>query len=224
VHRIHYRFGIVLVLILATVTVTLAAPTGDGGRLVAVALQAAVLVAAVASSKAPRAVIVLSVVAAFAGIAGCAAALFGSGQFGNSSAALVALLYLLLTPPALINGLRKQFREADAVTIQTMFGVLCLYLLIGLLFGVAYASIGEISSTPFFNPPGEHGRDDFLYFSYTTLTTVGYGDLVAATNLGRSLAITEALLGQLYLVSVVAVIISNLEAVRPGQRRKKEIA
>jgi hypothetical protein len=163
-------------------------------------------------------------VAAVAGIAGCAAALFGSGQFGNSSAALVALLYLLLTPPALINGLRKQFREADAVTIQTMFGVLCLYLLIGLLFGVAYASIGEISSTPFFNPPGEHGRDDFLYFSYTTLTTVGYGDLVAATNLGRSLAITEALLGQLYLVSVVAVIISNLEAVRPGQRRKKEIA
>jgi hypothetical protein len=224
VHRIHYRFGIVLVLILATVTVTLAAPTGDGGRLVAVALQAAVLVAAVASSKAPRAVIVLSVVAAVAGIAGCAAALFGSGQFGNSSAALVALLYLLLTPPALINGLRKQFREADAVTIQTMFGVLCLYLLIGLLFGVAYASIGELSSTPFFNPPGEHGRDDFLYFSYTTLTTVGYGDLVAATNLGRSLAITEALLGQLYLVSVVAVIISNLEAVRPGQRRKKEIA
>jgi hypothetical protein len=224
VHRIHYRFGIVLVLILATVTVTLAAPTGDGGRLVAVALQAAVLVAAVASSKAPRAVIVLSVVAAFAGIAGSAAALFGSGQFGNSSAALVALLYLLLTPPALINGLRKLFREADAVTIQTMFGVLCLYLLIGLLFGVAYATIGELSSTPFFNPPGEHGRDDFLYFSYTTLTTVGYGDLVAATNLGRSLAITEALLGQLYLVSVVAVIISNLEAVRPGQRRKKKIA
>jgi hypothetical protein len=224
VHRIHYRFGIVLVLILATVTVTLAAPTGDGGRLVAVALQAAVLVAAVASSKAHRAVIVLSVVAAVAGIAGSAAALFGSGQFGNSSAALVALLYLLLTPPALINGLRKQFREADAVTIQTMFGVLCLYLLIGLLFGVAYATIGELSSTPFFNPPGEHGRDDFLYFSYTTLTTVGYGDLVAATNLGRSLAITEALLGQLYLVSVVAVIISNLEAVRPGQRRKKKIA
>jgi hypothetical protein len=44
---------------------------------------------------------------------------------------------------------------------------------------------------------------------------------VAATNLGRSLAITEALLGQLYLVSVVAVIISNLEAVRPGQSRRK---
>jgi uncharacterized membrane protein len=133
----------------------------------------------------------------------------------------VTLLYLILTPPALISGLRKQLEAAGAVTLQTMYGVLCLYLLIGLLFGVAYATIGELSSTPFFAQPGPYGRDEFLYFSYTTLTTVGYGDLSAATNLGRSLAITEALLGQLYLVSVVAVIISNMEAVRPGQRRNK---
>jgi hypothetical protein len=136
----------------------------------------------------------------------------------------VALLYIALTPPALISGLRKQFADAGAVTLQTMFGVLCLYLLIGLLFGVAYATVDQLSSTPFFNSGGDHGRDDFLYFSYTTLTTVGYGDLVAATNLGRSMAITEALLGQLYLVSVVAVIISNLESVRPGQRRKDRAA
>jgi hypothetical protein len=224
VHRIHYRFGIVLGLILVTITFTLAAPSGDGGRFVAVVLQAAVLVAAVISSRAHRSVIALSVAAAVVGIAGTGAALFGSGQFGNGAAAIVALFYLLLTPVALVSGLRKQFREAGAVTLETMFGVLCLYLLIGLLFGVAYATVDELSSDSFFNPPGEHGRDDFLYFSYTTLTTVGYGDLVAATNLGRSLAITEALLGQLYLVSVVAVIISNLEAVRPGQRRRKNAA
>jgi hypothetical protein len=224
VHRIHYRFGFVLLLILGAVAFTLAAPAGDGGKFVAVVLQAAVLVAAVIASRAHRMVIVLSVLAAVFGIAGSAAALFGSGQFGNSSSEIVALLYVGLTPPALISGLRKQFAEAGAVTIQTMFGVLCLYLLIGLLFGVAYATVDELSSTPFFATGGDPGRDEFLYFSYTTLTTVGYGDLVAATNLGRSLAITEALVGQLYLVSVVAVIISNLEAVRPGQRRKDRAA
>jgi hypothetical protein len=219
VHRIHYHFGVVLGLILVTIAFTLAAPAGDGARFVAVSLQAAVLVVAVIASRAHRWVIRLSVVAAVAGVVGAGAALFGSGQFGNGSAEIVALLYVALTPPAIVRGLIKQFREAGAVTIETMFGVLCLYLLIGLLFGVAYATIDQLSSTQFFNT-GETGRDAFLYFSYTTLTTVGYGDLVAVTDLGRALAITEALLGQLYLVTVVAVIISNLEPRRARRSRQ----
>ncbi|MGA8218950.1 MAG: potassium channel family protein [Solirubrobacterales bacterium] len=219
-HRIHYRFGIVLLLILVTITFTLAAPEGDGARFVAVILQAMVLVAAVVASRAHRAVIVLSIVAAVVGIAGSAAALFGSGEFGNSSASVLALLYVMLTPPAIITGLLKQFRDAGGVTMQTMFGVLCLYLLVGLLFSVAFATIDQLSDQAFFTNTGVHGRDDFLYFSYTTLTTVGYGDLVAATNLGRALAITEALVGQLYLVTVVAVIISNLRPAQPRPRRR----
>ena len=51
---------------------------------------------------------------------------------------------------------------------------------------------------------------DYLYFSFTTMTTTGYGDLTAATDLGRSFAITEQLIGQIYLVTVVAVIVGNL--------------
>ena len=218
-HRIHYRFGLVLGLIIATVVFSLTGAEGDGARFVAVTLHAAVLVAAVIASKAHRAVVALSVAAAAVGIAGSAAALFGSGEFGNSTASLVALLFVGLTPPAIVSGLIKQFQEVGVISLQTMFGVLCLYLLIGLVFAVAFAAIQQLSGDDFFTSgPGE--RDDFLYFSYSTLTTTGYGDLVAAMGLGRSLAITEALIGQFYLVTVVALIVSNLRPpARPRSRR-----
>jgi Ion channel len=87
-------------------------------------------------------------------------------------------------------------------------------------FGVAYGAIQEISEEPFF-ATGTGQRDDFLYFSYATLTTVGYGDLIAAHDVGRSLAITEALVGQIYLVTVVAVIVSNLRPARSCSRRRQ---
>ena len=123
--------------------------------------------------------------------------------------------------PAIASGVVKQFREVRGVTMQTMFGVLCLYLLIGLLFAVAFGAIQAISDTSFFTTIHGH-RDDFLYFSFATLTTVGYGDLVAATDLGRSLSITEALVGQLYLVTVVAVIVSNLRPTRARAAQRDE--
>jgi hypothetical protein len=210
----HYRFGLVLPLIIVAVFFVMAAPSGDWARFVSVTLQALVLVAATIASKAHRSVITVSVVAAVVGVVGSAAALFGTGQFGNSTAAVVALLYVLVTPPVIAIGVLKQFREEGGVTIHSMYGVLCLYLLIGLLFAVAYGAIQDIGTTAFFTTR-HAGRDDFLYFSYATLTTVGYGDLVAASNLGRSLAITEALLGQIYLVTVVALIVGNL-ARRPA--------
>lgn len=56
-------------------------------------------------------------------------------------------------------------------------------------------------------PPPDSG--DFLYFSVITLTTVGYGDLTPATAVGRTIAMTEALVGQLYLVSVVAAVVGR---------------
>ena len=58
---------------------------------------------------------------------------------------------------------------------------------------------------------------DYLYFSFMTQTTVGYGDLTAAGNLGRACAVLEALVGQLYLVTVVALVVSRM---RPRNRSK----
>ena len=74
----------------------------------------------------------------------------------------------------------------------------------------------------FFTVAGEQEAVDFLYFSLVTLTTTGYGDLAARTDLGRMLAVTEALTGQVYLVTVVAVLVGNIGRVRAKGARRAE--
>ena len=116
-----------------------------------------------------------------------------------------------------LRALPPHLRADGIVTVQTMFGVLCIYLLIGLFFASGYGLIEAVSDSAFFATGFTGDSSDFLYFSFATLTTVGYGDLTAATDLGRSLAITEALIGQIYLVTVVALIVSNI-----GRARRAE--
>jgi len=222
VHRIHYHFGVVLGLILLSIGFQLAAGESDFARLATVILQAITLIAAVVASRSHPMVVRLAVIAAVLSILGASLAILGTNTFGNDSGRAVTLLLVALVPPAIITGLIRLFREEGAVTIETMFGGLCLYLIVGLFFGSAFAAIEEIGGHAFFHQltTEQSETNDFLYFSFTTLTTVGYGDLTAASNFGRSLAITEALIGQIYLVTVVAVIVSNMRPARPRQPRR----
>ena len=143
-------------------------------------------------------------------VLGSAAALIGFGEFGSTAGRIVSVLLVALAPLAIARGVVRGVRTEGAVTLHTMFGVLCIYLLLGMLFAFAYALVGDAQSEPFFGSGIDPDISDYLYFSFATMTTVGYGDLAAATDLGRSVAITEALTGQIYLVTVVAVIVGNL--------------
>lgn len=216
-HPLHNRFGIVLALILASISFQLAIPSGDAARLVSVALQSATLVAAVLASGAHRWVIRLSVTGALVLLGTATAAVIGTDEFGSDSVQVINVLLVVLASPAIVYGLVQRFREEHRITIHSMFGALCLYLLIGLFFASAFNAIQAVSNSAFF-ATGFGSTQDFIYFSFTTITTTGYGDLTAITNLGRSLAITEALSGQIYLVTVVALIVGNMRAVRPGAR------
>lgn len=216
---VHHRYVVVLILIVVLLIFEMAAPDGDGARLVAVLLQAATLIAAVITSRAHRWVIRFTIVASTLLVVAAIGAVIGTEDLGSDSARLISLLLVGLVPPAIVVGLVKHFREEQRVTVQTMFGVLCIYLLIGAFFSTAFATIQALSDESFFTT-GFGAPSDFLYFSFATLTTVGYGDLIAATNLGRSLAITEALMGQIYLVTVVALIVANLRsAPQPSRDR-----
>ena len=90
------------------------------------------------------------------------------------------------------------------VTTQTVLGALCIYVLIGLVFANVDYGVQLVSGHSFFAQPGDHGPGDFAYFSYITMATVGYGDLTPATGLPRTNAVLEALIGQIFLVVLVA--------------------
>jgi len=80
--------------------------------------------------------------------------------------------------------------------------------------------VGDLQGQSFFVQVQTPQTGDFVYFSYITITTTGYGDLTAASNFGRMLAASEALIGQLYLVSVVALLVGNVgRTVEPRRHR-----
>jgi hypothetical protein len=132
---------------------------------------------------------------------------------GSPAAGIVAIadgLLVALAPPAVVVGVYRNLRATGAVTLTVVAGVLCLYLLVGLFFAFTYVAVQNLGGAPFFanGEPAVSARA--VYFSFVTMTTVGYGDFTARTNLGHTLAVSEALIGQIYLVTVVAAIVGRL--------------
>jgi voltage-gated potassium channel Kch len=91
-----------------------------------------------------------------------------------------------------------------------VWGALCVYVLIGMMFAFVYGALGALGSKAFFAQQAHATIPDYLYFSYVTQTTVGYGDLTAATGLGRAVAVLEALTGQIYLVTVISLLVGSM--------------
>jgi len=121
---------------------------------------------------------------------------------------------LLLPPVAIFQKIRKEF-AGEGVDVEVVLGALCAYLYIGSYFAFLYSTIAIASGSPFFAQPGADNMLNYIYFSFVTLTTTGYGDLSPAHGPGRMIAVTEAIIGQLYLVSVVSIVVSAY-----GKRKK----
>lgn len=114
---------------------------------------------------------------------------------------------LLLPPVAIFQKIREEF-AGEGVDLEVVLGALCAYLYIGSYFAFLYHTIAIASGSPFFAQPGADDMLNYVYFSFVTLTTTGYGDLSPAYGPGRMIAVIEAIIGQLYLVSVVAIVVS----------------
>jgi hypothetical protein len=120
--------------------------------------------------------------------------------------AVCCLLYLI-APFSIVRHLMVR-RDID---VEALLGAVSAYLLIGMFFAYAYQAAGELGSVPFFGSQGHGTLSQDLFFSFVTMTTVGYGNLVPAANPGQTLAVAEAVIGQLFLVVAVGKVISGLQ-------------
>jgi hypothetical protein len=205
------RYGLALVLILIAMIYIMAAPDEGGWRNVALLLEGLALFAALRAAQPGMRLGLI-----FGGIIMTTMLMtivlnFAEDGSGAIYVRWASLILVSIATPAIALGIVLQVKEKRAITIHTMLGVLCIFLLIGLVFGSAFALIEAAGGQPFFREgQGAETLSNYLYFSLTTITTAGLGDFSAAAPLGRSLTAAEALIGQIYLVTVVAVIVANL--------------
>jgi Ion channel len=203
------RYGF---LMLATVALLAVQGTVDPGafqQVVVTALAGASLLLAFRAARlSPR----LVAFAAGVSVAALAVSILRAttGGIGEGAALAMNAALVALGPPAIAVGLVRDLRATGVVQIQSLLGVLSLYMLIGMAFGFVYGAIDRFGGDPFFAGGDTATVAHCIYFSFTTLATVGYGDFVARTDLGHTLAVSEALIGQIYLVTVVSLIVSNL--------------
>ena len=136
----------------------------------------------------------------------------GSGTERGGVFVVCSLLYLI-APFSIVRHLMLLRRDID---METLLGAVAAYLLIGMFFAFAYKAAGLFGSVPFYGTAGPGSLSQDLFFSFVTMTTVGYGDLVPAANPGQTLAVLEAVIGQLFLVVAVGKVISSYRPRREG--------
>jgi hypothetical protein len=207
-----FRYPAVLVLMITTVVFLIAAPTANWSRAVGLALEASALVITVATSR-ERESVRLRRAAALTAAVVAGVILVGLGDVPRWLLFAGAIVVTAAIPAALIRGLLRLLRR-EGVTLNAVAGSLAIYLSTGLIFAWIVAFVGEVSSTPYFAQHATASQGDKVYYSFTVLTTTGFGDYTPATPVGHSLAVIEMLIGQLYLVTVIGLLIGNFASRR----------
>ena len=207
--RAAHSYGLVLGLILVVFVFTSVAPNSPWADSTLVLLQSLTLVTALWTSGVAKADSRISIsLVALATASALAQLIFG----GNFFEAVVLILAGLLTLATILTVALGIVDQGEA-NVKAVTGAVCVYVLIGLLFVFLYGAIAVVGSNNFFAQGTDGTRSLRLYFSFVTLATLGYGDYTPAHELGRTLAIVEALFGQLYLVTVIALLVSRIRSV-----------
>jgi hypothetical protein len=210
-----HRYGIVLAVALTTVLFLVIAPESSWSRAVGLLLSGGMLFVVIATSRGDvemreRAGVVLAV----ATLVVVAAVGFEWVEEGIGAAVSAALV--LGTLVQLVRGLAVLVR-VRGVTLQAVAGALAVYLLVGIVFSFVIGTMAKLGSGPYFAQGFDGNQSQRVYFSFTSMTTTGFGDLTPATRGGRAVAVLEMLTGQIYLVTVISLLVGNLRRQRDSE-------
>jgi len=137
-------------------------------------------------------------------------------QATNAAGGVAYLWAALMLLFAVVLIVRRVLAQPE-VSLQSIFGAVSAYVIIGLMFASVYGAINQFSSGDFFVQGATSGTlKTFQYFSFTTLTTLGYGDYTAAQSGGQAVAVMEAMLGQIFLATLVARLVAGFRRADRG--------
>lgn len=201
-----FRYVAVFTIVLVLLVFEVLSPDADWSRALGIALAAGALSVAVATSR-ERAQVRRARALLVAGLALLVVIGIATGLISTALTYVIGTLVVAAIPVTIGGGVLRLINE-DGVTVQAVAGALAIYLLVGLLFASAISFVAAVHS-PFFTQTAHTSNGVRVYYSFTVLTTTGFGDYTAATSVGHALAVLEMLTGQLYLVTVIGILIGN---------------
>ena len=208
------RYGPVFLLLLSAIGFATFVDDSDLARaMVAMVLLAGVVGTLRATGVSPfqlRLTLVVGAVLAVAVVA---------GELTDATGVEVAVALLVATALgfAATTLLRRIF-EQPVIRVREVVAALSAYIEFAMAFAFLYMAAARVGDGAFFASGDVAGMGDFVYFSVVTITTLGFGDLTPATDLGRSLAMVETLFGQVFLVVLVAFLVGMLGRDRSPRR------
>jgi hypothetical protein len=196
-------YGLVLLLVLISYGVGAMWTDRKATSLVLFVEIVAVWFALRVSQARPRLRLVSEVMMVLVAIA-AVANLFVTDERTYRIVVVTAGLLYLVAPFSIIRHLAQR----HTIDQETMLGAISAYLLFGIAFAFVYLELGNVQ-TDFFGNGQAVTMPQTLFFSFTTLTTTGYGSLVPAGNPGQTLAVMEMILGQLFLITAMGKIVTE---------------
>lgn len=213
-----HRFRLPMGVTAASILFTIAAPTGTFTRMVSVFLLMGSVLLSLHATEMTR-----GIRRAFGAMIIFASALSATGtaidhaDWVRGVGELIAIVPILFAAVMVVRWITRQ----KVITFEAVVAGILVYLLVAMAFADLYGAIADLATHELFCTQGDGTVSERVYFSLVTITTTGYGDFTSCMQVGRAVAVSEAVFGQIYLVTIISLLVGNMGRSREAVARPK---